>query len=190
MTKEKLTDKQLKIVQVVAGVLCALALIVSIYVASLKAAEENVVLQYLFLVVFLVVMFGRRKIESKYRLRLSLFSLVLIDGISVGVLIYIIVAFYFSPATTQVVLDDTIKILIVVGLFLLLFILGIALPLKRYFKRKEEGTIIPIRLPEKPPVPESEEPEEEIEETSGQSAIERQIAEMTKDLDKKDGEDK
>lgn len=183
MIKEKLTDKQLRIVQVIAGILSAAALIVSIYVAGLKEAEGNILLEYLFVIVFLVIMLGRRRVESKFRLRLNLFSLVLINGILTGVIFYTITAFYYSPPDVSIDLDNTIKLLIIVAIFLVLFIFGIAMPLKRYFKRKENGTLIPIRLPEKPEEPEIEEPEEDIEENAGQSAIEKQISEMTKELD-------
>ena len=178
--KEKLTDKQLRIAQAVAGILSAIALIISIFLASTKAAEDNALLQYLFLIVFIIIMVVRRRIETKFRLRLNLFSLVLIDGILAGVLLFAVVAFYYSPANNQVALDEPYKALIVAGIALLLVVLGIVLPLIRYFKRRENGTLVPIRLPEEPEKPETSEEEPADE---GPSTLERRIAEMTRDLD-------
>ena len=93
--KKKLTDMQLRLAQAAAGILCAAALIVSLFFMK-DLAEENSLLQYSFLIVFLIIMFGRRRIETKYRLRLSLFGLVLIDGILAGILAYLVYLFYYS----------------------------------------------------------------------------------------------
>lgn len=183
-TKEKLSDKQLRIVQFVAGILSAAALIGSIFFAP-ELTKVSSLLQYLFLVIFLIVTIGRRKIETKYRLRLNFFGLVLIDGILAGVMLLTINAFYLSAdAAAQIELDNIWKILIIVAIALVLLIPGILLPLLRYDKRKKAGTLMPIRLPEKPQ-----------EETAAQEpvddrplTIEQQIAEMTKDLDNDSGE--
>ncbi|MDD5017136.1 MAG: hypothetical protein PHO15_03430 [Eubacteriales bacterium] len=181
--KEKLTDKQLRIIQVIAGILCAAALIVSIYIVPLiTSSEKNSIFSYLFLVVFLIIMIGRRKIEAKYRLRLNLFGLVLIDGLVVGILIYALLAF------GEIDLDENIKILIVVGVVIALLILGVYLPARRYLKRKESGKLIPIRLPE--PAEEPEHKEEDTLKDQDPMTIEQQIAAMTKELDNNDGDDK
>lgn len=185
-TKEKFTDKQLRIIQIVVGILCAAALIVAIYVAALPAAKDNKILQYLFLVVFLIIMIGRRKIEAKFRIRLNLFNLVLIDGILAGIMFYTYAAFYYPSEGMSVSLNDTVKILIIVGIALLLLILGIMLPLSKYNKRKINGTVAPIRLPEEP---EPEEKEEEVAD-EGPLTIEQKISQMTKELDDDDIDNK
>ncbi|MGI5850055.1 MAG: hypothetical protein ACOX8Q_08360 [Christensenellales bacterium] len=184
--KGKLTDQQLRIVQVIAGILSSAALLVSILVASPEISKNNKIVQYLFLVVFLIIMFGRRRVESKYRLRLNLFNLVLIDGILAGVLIYTIVSFFPAESST-VQLDVSLKILIVVAVALILLIVGIALPLRKYFKRIENGTLPPIRLPEKQETPETD---ENNFEDQGPMTIEQQIAAMTKELDQDKRDDK
>ena len=171
--KKKLTDKQLRIIQIVAGIISAAALMVSLYMPVLLfSTEENSLLQYSFLVVFLVIMFGRRWVENKYRLRLGLFGLVLIDGIMAGILLFLL----FSP---QIPMDATWKVVILVGGTVLMLVLGVGWPLMRYFKRKENGTLPPIRLPE-PQETKEEEPTEE-----GVSTVEKKIAAMMRELDEK-----
>lgn len=198
--KRKLTDQQLRIAQIVAGIICAAALVVSIYLSGLFG-EDNTIMQYLFLIVFVVIMVGRRQIEKRFRLRLNLFSLAMIDGIAVGIIIYTATAF-FTPAAesaeqaaegaetaTNTIsgLSDPVKILILAGIFVLMLVFGIILPLRRYYKRKAEGNEIPIRLPEPEEEPEPEEAEDMDDDTyHGMSPIERQIMEMTKELDNPD----
>jgi hypothetical protein len=117
-------------------------------------------------------MFGRRQIENKYRLRLNLFSLTLIDGIVVGLMIYVI-QMLNDPA---IVMADIYKVLIIVGGFLAVLVLGVLLPYLRYRKRVAAGTLPPIRIPEKP-----KPTEEEIaaaEEVAGPSTLEQKIAAM------------
>ena len=184
--EKRLTDKQLRIVQVIAGIISAAALLASIYIASPDIAGDNTLLQYLFLIVFAIVMFGRRWVENKFRLRLNLFSLVLIDGIIVGVFFYTVFAFY-PAGESQVQLDDIWKTLILVGIVLIFLILGIGLPLRNYYKRKAAGTIRPVRLPEPK---EKAETDDTTAEQSGPMTIEQQIAAMTNDLDKNDDNNK
>jgi len=173
--KKKLTDQQLRIVQVVAGVISAAALLVSLLFMP-QLTEINSLLQYLFLVVFLIIMFGRRSIENKYRLRLNLFGLVLIDGILAGIVVYLGVVIFGSPNNTIAPVWQAV-ILSAGGLLLLGG--GIAWPLLRYFKRKANGTVPPIRLPEKKDDPEAEKAAQENRPMS----IEEKIAEMTRELD-------
>ena len=176
--KKKLTDTQLRIVQGVAAVLAAAALMVTISLSNSLGG----ILQYSFLVVFVIVIFGRRWVETKFRLRLNFFNLVLIVSIMVGIFIYLVLAFY-SPGS-EIQLSDTLKTLMLVGVALLTLVLGIALPLRLYFKRKEKGTLVPIRLPEKT------EEEEKQPVNCGPKSIAQQIEEMTRELDGKNDEKK
>ena len=184
--KKKLTDMQLRIAQLVAGILSAAALIASLFFMP-QLAEENSLLQYTFLIVFLIIMFGRRRIESKYRLRLSLFGLVLIDGILAGILSYLVIMFYY-PATPEVTMNisDTWKLVILIGGVLLLLVFGIGWPLLRYFKRKENDTLPPIRLPEKEEPKEGEKKEDAVD---GPLTTEQKIAQMMREMDEGKGKD-
>jgi hypothetical protein len=172
--KKKLTDMQLRILQAIAGIISAAALLVSLFYMP-KLAETNSLLQYLFLVIFLIIMFGRRSIENKYRLRLNLFGLVLIDGIMAGILLYLGIVVFSSPENT---IPPVWQAVILVAGCVLLLGGGVAWPLIRYFKRKANGTLPPIRLPEKKDDPEAQQALENRPMT-----IEEKIAEMTRELD-------
>jgi len=182
--KRRLTDTQLRIVQVIAGIISAAALVVSMFVPS-SLQEKGVIakddlLNYLFVAVFLVIMFGRRTIENKYRLRLGLYSLALINGILAGILIYVIRIFYM-PDSSASTMDELYKVLIIVGIILIILVVGILIPYLRYRKRVENGTLMPIRIPEKKEEPVHESTEEVH---SGLSSIEQKIAAMMADIDK------
>lgn len=174
--KKKLTDTQLRIVQVIAGIVCAAALVLSMFIPSELTRkgiiDDKSLLNYLFVVIFLVITFGRRKIEAHYRLRLNLFSLALIDGIVFGLLLYVI-KILNDP---QIVMADIYKILIIAGGFAALLVLGILLPYLKYRKRVAEGTLPPIRIPE-PPQP-TEEEVQAAEEEKRSSSLEAKIAAM------------
>jgi len=180
--KEKLTDQQLRIIQLVAGIISGAALIIALFIAG-PMAGDNVALQYLWLIVFVVVMFGRRWIERKYRLRLLFYNLVLVDTLAISIIIYLAVTF-FSPAfSAQQILPswpEWAKLLILIVPGIAIIILGIIMPLRRYNKRKEEGTLRPIRLPEPE---EAEETEEEAHVDNGPMTIEQQAEAMRKELD-------
>jgi amino acid transporter len=173
--KKKLTDTQLRIVQAVVGVLSAAALMIAIALSS----SLQGLLSYTFVVIFLIITFGRRWIENKYRLRLNFFNLILINSIMIGILIYLIVIFY-NPAIKSG-LSDIGKLLIIIGIVLVIVGLGMVFPYIRYRKRTEKGIIIPIRIPEK--TEEEQEAERKASEAaSGASSIYRQIAEMKDEL--------
>ena len=178
--KKKLTDMQLRVVQVIAGVISAAALFLSIYLPKFLVTDENSLLNYVFVVVFLVIMMGRRSIENKYRLRLNLFSMTLMDGILGAIIIFAVTAMYSNVDDVITRLDNSIKILIICGLLLILLGLGIAFPLVRYFKRKANGTLVPIRLPEKPEPSESDEP---VDDPNRPLSVEEKIAAMARELD-------
>ena len=179
--KKKLTDNQLRAVQGVAGIICAAALMVTI---GLSSSLEGL-LSYLFVGVFIVITIGRRWVENKYRLRLNFFNLVLIDGIMAGILVYLILMFYFP--ITPVAMSETAKLLIVIGFVLVILLLGIGWPLLRYSKRKQNGTVLPIRIPEKT---EEEVNAERAAQNGGRSSIAQQIADMTKELEEKGDQEK
>ena len=178
--KQKLTDKQLRAIQIVLGIVAAVALFLSIILPSKLVSDENSLLNYIFVVVFLVVMMGRRSIENKYRLRLNLFSLALMDGILASVIVFTILGLYSNSNDMLTKLDNTVKILIIVGLCALLLGLGILLPLIRYFKRKASGTLPPIRIPEKP---EPSEDEPLAEDPNRPMTVEEKIAAMSRELE-------
>ena len=187
-SKKKLTDSQLRIVQVIAGILSAAALVISIYLPPSLHLDSGNLLNYSFVVVFLVIMFGRRRIENKYRLRLGLFGIVLIDGIVVGMLLYAYLAFFYPQPGTEVAMTETAKILILAGVLLLMIALGVIIPMVRYFKRKANGTLPPIRIPE--PVETADEKTDKDEtDSSGALTIEQQIAAMTRELDENKSND-
>jgi Na+-transporting methylmalonyl-CoA/oxaloacetate decarboxylase gamma subunit len=180
--KQKLTDTQLRVVQIVLGIVAAVALFLSIILPTKLVSDEKSLLHYAFVVVFLVITMARRTVENKYRLRLNLFNLALMDGVLAAVIVFATFGFYPENANPKDVLanlDNTIKILIIAGLCLLLLVLGILIPAMRYFKRKANGTLPPIRIPEKPQPEETEqEPDEDRPMT-----IEEKIAAMSRELD-------
>lgn len=180
--KKNLTDNQLRLVQGVAGILSAAALMVTIALSS----SLQGLLQYLFVAVFIVITIGRRWVENKYRLRLNFFNLVLIDGILAGIIVYVVLILYFPQEPVQV--SEAGKALIVIGSVLVFLFMGIAFPLWRYNKRKEKGTVQPVRIPEK--TEEEKEKENRSVQNNGRSSIAQQIAEMTRELEEKDKEDK
>ncbi|MGE5494013.1 MAG: hypothetical protein ACM3S4_01785 [Burkholderiales bacterium] len=180
--KKKLTDTQLRIVQAIAGVLCAAALMVTIALSS----QLQGILSYAFLVIFLIITFGRRWVENKYMIRLNFFNLVLIDGILAGILIFVISIFNNPTVTTSI--SETAELLIIIGIVLVILGLGIVYPYLRYRKRLENGTVIPIRIPEK--TEEEKEAESKASAASGPSSIYKQMAEMAKELEEKDAASK
>lgn len=198
-TKQKLTDSQLRVIQLVAGIISAIALIVALFFIGPSSAEKSF-LQYLWLIIFAVVMFGRRWVERRFNMRLALYNLAMLDSLALLIIFYVSLLFFapdvitsiqlfFMPGTSREslgigTLSTTLKVLIVVGGTLLVAILGIILPITRYIKRKEEGTLAPIRLPEPEEIEEDEEEsEEQTDESSKLTPLERQIMEMTQELD-------
>lgn len=191
-TKRKLTDSQLRVIQVAAGIIASIALLAALFIAGPNAGD-NVLLQYLWIIIFAVVMFGRRWVERRFNMRLALYNLAMLDTLAILIVIYASILF-FAPGVLgaeELAMSMPVKLLIVIGVGLLVIIFGIILPISRYFKRKEEGTLRPIRLPdpEEITVEEEEEAKDEDPSLAGLSPLERQIMEMTKDLDNKDEEE-
>lgn len=178
--KKKLTDQQLRVFQIVAGVVSAVVLFLSIYMPTFFKLDKDNLLNYTFVAVFLVIMMGRRSIENKFRLRLNLFSLSLMDGVLGSIIVFAVIALYTKEDNVLTRLDNTIKILIIAGMIVILA-LGIVIPIIRYNKRKANGTVIPIRLPEKPePAAGSEDVEDD---PNRPLSIEEKIAAMSRELD-------
>ncbi len=180
--KRKFTDKQLRILQVLFGLLSAAALVAAIYLPRVFDVPEGDILNYVFVAVFLVVMLGRRSIENRYRLRLGLFSLSLMVGVLAGIIFFVISMLNTLNWSVQA------EIMVIAALVLLL-LAAIIVPAIRYFKRKEKGTLQPIRLPE-PKEPEEKKSEvadetEDDDAYDGPMTIEQQIAAMTRELDEK-----
>jgi len=176
--KKKLTDNQLRLVQGVAGAVCAAVMMITMSIPDLST--------YAFLATFVVIMIGPRWVERKYRLRLNFFSLVLLNGIMVGILIMLISNLYYSdkPLFTS----EPLKLLVIIGVALIIVVLGFTLPLLRYKKRREKGEVKPIRIPEK--TEEEQEKENRSIQNNGHSSIAQQIAEMARELEEKDKENK
>lgn len=183
-TKRKFTDKQLRLYQIILGILAAAALIFTIALPMIFKIKKDDLLNYSFVVVFLAVILGRRTIENKYRLRLSTFTLSLMLGICAGLVFYVMNIFYWSGDTVQ--LEMQYKILITVAMILAL-LAGIIIPIVRYFKRKASGNLPNVRLPE---------PKEDVktvresQDDNGPLTVEQKIAAMMSSLDdKKDSKD-
>ena len=182
--KKKFTDKQLRIIQAIAGIVCAAALVLSMYIPTYlvenRVIESDSLINYSFVVVFLIIMVGRRSIENKHRLRLGLFSLTLINGILAGILLYAVRMFYDPKSGAAYELDNIYKILIIIGVLLVILVVGILLPVLRYKKRVAEGTLIPIRIPEKPHQAVSE---DNPVDDDGPLTVEQKIAAMMRDIE-------
>jgi hypothetical protein len=100
--------------------------------------------------------------------------------------------FYFPGEEVNLQLGDTLKVIIIAGVSLALVVFGILLPLLKYFRRKAEGTLPPIRI-EKQEEPVTEDGKDAApSDSDGPLTIEQQIAAMTAELDdnKEDNEQK
>ena len=145
--KKRLTDFQLRLVQAAGGLVSAAALIVSIYISNATYASQNILLQYLFIIVFVILMIIKRQVETRLRIRMSFYNLVLIDGILAGILSFFIVNSYAIKNDLKI--DETWRVVIIAGVSLLIVSVGILLPLVRYLRKKAAGTLAPMRFPEK-----------------------------------------
>ncbi len=192
-TRAKLTDTQLRVLQVIIGIISAAALLASLFLPNFLG-NTNTLISYLWLIIFVIVMFGRRWIERRFNMRLALYNLAMLDTLAIIIVIYGSLLFFapqvFPEGSASVEWSIAIKLLLVIGIGLIILIFGIILPASRYYKRKEEGTLRPIRLPDPEEISEEDDTEQskENESHSGLSPLEIQIMEMTKDLDKKDSD--
>lgn len=182
--KKQFSDKQLRIFQVIAGIISAIALVASMFIPNemirQKTLPADSPLNYLFVVVFLAVMFGRRTVENKYRLRLGLYSLVLIDGILAGILLYVI-NMLNVPESPYSTLNDTYKVLIIIGGVLVILVLGVLIPYLRFRKRVAEDKQPPIRIPEKKQEAATADGSAPVDD--GPMSIEQRVAAMMAEVD-------
>lgn len=181
--KKRLTDFQLRLVQAAAGIISAAALILSIYFSNATFSSNNILLQYLFIIVFVIIMIVRRQVEAKLRIRMSFFNLVLIDGILVGMLLFLIL--YPESAKKGLSINDTLIYVIIAGISLIIAVVGVLLPLLRYLKRKANDTLLPIRIPEVKKAEPSESPVGEDTDYRSLTTAQR-IELMTKELEPKE----
>jgi len=178
--KKRLTDFQLRLVQAAAGLVSAAALIASIYVSNASYASQNMLLQYLFIIVFVILMIIRRQVETRLRIRMSFYNLVLIDGILAGILFFFIVN--SDTIKSDLKIDDTWRAVIIAGVSLLIVAVGILLPLFRYLKKKAAGTLAPMRFPEK----KEETPDENAAKEFRELTTAQKIELMAKELEQRE----
>ena len=178
--KKRLTDFQLRLVQAAAGLVSAAALIASIYVSNASYASQNMLLQYLFIIVFVILMIIRRQVETRLRIRMSFYNLVLIDGILAGILFFFIVN--SDTIKSDLKIDDTWRAVIIAGVSLLIVAVGILLPLFRYLKKKAAGTLAPMRFPEK----KEETPDENAAKEYRELTTAQKIELMAKELEQRE----
>ncbi len=114
----------------------------------------------------------------------------MVVSLMIGIFILVLQLFYFptQDAAQQIKLGDTEKLLITIGAILLILVLGFALPIRLHFKRKEKGTLVPIRIPEK--TEEEKRQEERKIASGGRPSISQQMADMQRELEEKEREQK
>ena len=83
---KKLTEKQIDFLQIFLGLVAGIGIWVAIYFGS---GSDNVILQYLFLAIFLVVIFSQRKIERTYEIRLTKFTKFWLIGLVIGLAVFV-----------------------------------------------------------------------------------------------------
>lgn len=87
---KKLTEKQIDFLQIFLGLVAGIGIWVAIYFGS---GSNNIILQYLFLAIFLGIIFGQRKIERTYDIRLTKFTKFWLIGLLVGLGLFVLVGF-------------------------------------------------------------------------------------------------
>ncbi|MEG0256964.1 MAG: hypothetical protein RR632_01540 [Christensenella sp.] len=85
---KKLTEKQIKFLQIFSGIVAGIGIWVAIYFGS---RSQNIIMQYLFLAIFLVVVFAQRKIERTYDMKLILFTKSWLIGLVIGLVLFLLV---------------------------------------------------------------------------------------------------
>jgi len=83
---EKLTQKQINILQVIGGILFSGLIWLSIWFSG-KTTDG--LLQYLFVGVFLIAMLVPRTIERKFDLTLKLYRKALLIGLIIGIIVFV-----------------------------------------------------------------------------------------------------
>ncbi|MGI6160599.1 MAG: hypothetical protein ACOYJD_01065 [Christensenellales bacterium] len=82
-------EKTFKILQIVVGIVLAAA---TYLFMQIEPSEDNMLLSYLFLVPFLIYMFGSRQVETKYGVRLKHLRLSFLGGLIVSLIIFVILS--------------------------------------------------------------------------------------------------
>ena len=85
---KKLTEKQLNFWQIFLGIAAGIGIWLAIYFGS---ESDNILLQYLFVIIFAVIIFGQRKIERTLDMRLTLFTMFWLIGLIIGLGLFILV---------------------------------------------------------------------------------------------------
>ncbi|MBC5647263.1 hypothetical protein [Christensenella tenuis] len=85
---KQLTEKQLNFWQKFLGIVAGIGIWLAIYFGS---ESDNILLQYLFLIIFVVVIFGQRKIERSLDMRLTLFTKFWLIGLVIGLGLFFLV---------------------------------------------------------------------------------------------------
>ena len=68
---KQITEKQLKFLQIFLGIVAGIGIWLAIYFGS---EADNVLLQYLFIIIFAAIIFIQRAVERKIYQRLTLFT--------------------------------------------------------------------------------------------------------------------
>ena len=84
---KQLTEKQLNFWQRFLGIVAGIGIWLAIYFGS---ESDNILLQYLFIIIFAVVIFGQRKIERSLDMRLALFTKFWLIGLIIGLGLFIL----------------------------------------------------------------------------------------------------
>lgn len=85
---KNLTESQIKFLQIFLGLAAGIGIWLSIYFGS---QSDNVILQYLFLIIFVVVIFSQRAIERKTGVPLKVFTKFWLIGLIVGLGMYLLI---------------------------------------------------------------------------------------------------
>ena len=93
----KLTKKQIDILQIVCGIVMGVLTWLALQVSS---RTSDGLLRYLWLVALVLVIFVPRSIESKINMRLSKFRIAFIIVFGVG-LVVMAILFFTNPSSTQ-----------------------------------------------------------------------------------------
>lgn len=84
---KQVTEKQLKFLQIFLGIVAGIGIWLAIYFGS---EADNVLLQYLFIIIFAAIIFIQRAVERKIDQRLTLFTKFWLIGLIIGLGIFIL----------------------------------------------------------------------------------------------------
>lgn len=84
---KNLTEKQINFLQIFLGLVAGIGIWAAIYFGS---ESDNIILQYLFLIIFVVIIFGQRKIERTYEIQLKVFTKFWLIGLVIGLGLFVL----------------------------------------------------------------------------------------------------